>query len=264
MATFQMALQRAALLDVPPRTRLVIGVAGVAGIGLIAMASLVSGQEQYIQTDKIIHFSGYTVLATVFILALRPILFLPALMALVAIGMGIELLQPKTGRSFDMMDQMANSVGVVVGAALGLVVRGTYAFIHTELIAADARRRLVSFAPGQVVYRQGDPSEQFYVIKSGLIEISREADGTQSQLMVLRPGEVPGAVAAIQGIPYQVTATALTPATLYRMELRELMESAKGKEDPVVAVLCCFSDRLLEMVKEREQREARVEAKEHG
>ncbi len=42
------------------------------------------------------------------------------------------------------------------------------------------------------------------------------------------------------------------------------MESAKGKEDPVVAVLCCLSDRLLEMVKEREQREARVEAKEHG
>jgi len=25
------------------------------------------------------------------------------------------------------------------------------------------------------------------------------------------------------------------------------MESAKGKEDPVVAVLCCLSDRLLEI-----------------
>ncbi len=40
MATFQTALQRAALLDVPPRTRLVIGVAGVAGIGLIAWAGV--------------------------------------------------------------------------------------------------------------------------------------------------------------------------------------------------------------------------------
>ena len=38
-------------------------------------------------------------------------------------------------------------------------------------------------------------------------------------------------------------------------------------EDPVVAVLCCLSDRHLEMVKEREEREEReawVEAKERG
>jgi len=40
MATFQTALQRAALLDVPLRTRLVIGVAGVAGIGLMAWAGV--------------------------------------------------------------------------------------------------------------------------------------------------------------------------------------------------------------------------------
>jgi hypothetical protein len=73
------SLQLAALsrsdFDIPPRTRRLIAVAGAAGIVVSAAGSLVGGQDQTIELDKILHFSGYAILAALFVLALRPLLF---------------------------------------------------------------------------------------------------------------------------------------------------------------------------------------------
>ena len=128
----QLALLSRSVLDIPSRTRLIIAIAGVIGIGLIAMESLVGNQSQTIQMDKLIHFSGYGILALVFVLALRPILFTPVLVLLLAVGMAIEFLQLKTGRMFDLRDAYANGLGVAIGASIGLIVRGIYSFIQKD------------------------------------------------------------------------------------------------------------------------------------
>jgi len=74
----------------------VILVGGLTGVVLITVASLMSGDESRIQVDKIIHFTGYATLSCVFVLALRPILYVPGLIAMIALGFGIEYMRAFT------------------------------------------------------------------------------------------------------------------------------------------------------------------------
>jgi hypothetical protein len=76
---WQLAQLSGMVLDIPPR---VLGIAAVMGVGFVAMQSLVGHQPGTIRVDKIIHFSGYAMLAAVFVMALRPAHFLPVLAVL--------------------------------------------------------------------------------------------------------------------------------------------------------------------------------------
>lgn len=232
--------------DILRRSRLLLTAAGLVGIALVAVESLVAGQPHTVQTDKILHFSGYAILALVFVLALRLRACLPALLGLAAMGVAIEFLQTQTGRTFDLRDAYANGTGVAVGGALALLIRGTYAFVRRELATARVRRRLVSFAPGQTILREGENVETFFVIKSGQVRLTRNVNGTPRELAVMGPGEVVGALGVIQGKSQQETAVALAPTSLYGMDLGELMDSAGGPEQPVSTVLLALTDKLRE------------------
>lgn len=240
----QLALLSRSVLDIPPHTRLLIAIAGVIGIGLIAMESLVGNQSQTIQMDKIIHFSGYATLALVFVLALRPILFTPVLVGLVGVGLAIEFLQVKTGRMFDLRDAYANGLGVVIGASVGLIIRGIYAYIQKDLAIARVKHKLVCFETGSVILREEEPVQKFYIIKSGTVRATREVNGKPVYLNDVGPGAVVGVISVIQGKPQYSTITSLSPTTLYSMGLDELMDSAGGREQPVSTVLMVMADYL--------------------
>ena len=117
------------------------------------MASLVSHKQ--VPLDKVIHFSGYFVLAATFVLSLRPIFFIPGLIGLIGMSIGIEFLQRYTGRSFDVTDMVANASGVVSGGMTGMIIRGIYAFISKELAARKARQQLVRFQKDGILIREG-------------------------------------------------------------------------------------------------------------
>ena len=57
-----------------------------------------------------------------------------------------------------------------------------------------------SVAPGTIIFRQGDPGESFYIIRSGKVRMFREdADGFETDLSVLRAGESFGEMALLTG-----------------------------------------------------------------
>jgi len=259
LETIQLALQSQAVLDIPHRIRHVITIGAIAGIGLVAIGSLVSGQEHRIVTDKIIHFTGYTLLSGLFVLSLRPLLFLPGLVALVGMGVVLELLQTLTGRSFELADALANTTGVAVGAGLALAVRAIHAYIRKDIAAAEVRRRLVSYPPGGVVYREGALAKRFFLVKRGLVEVSREVDGKPRPLSVCGPGDVVGAMSVILGVPQYASAVALTRVSLYAMDLEQLMESAGGREQPVATVLRTLAEKLREVAFKLEQAEGELD-----
>lgn len=89
----------------------------------------------------------------IFVAALRPIMFIPGLIVLIGIGVSVEFPQGFTGRTTDFWDAMANSLGVFVGAAAGLIARG------------------------------------LYVLKSGTVRLSREAHGEVTDLGTFKAGE---------------------------------------------------------------------------
>ena len=254
LQTIQLALQSAAVFDIPPRTRRVILVGGLIGVVLITAASLVSGEASHIQVDKIIHFTGYATLSGVFVLALRPMLYIPGLLALVALGFGIEYLQGFTTREVDVWDGVANTIGVFLGATVGLSARGVYSYIRRELILSDVRRNTASWAAGETILEQGAESRRFYVVKSGMVRLSREHNGDRTDLGLLGPGDVFGILGALERQPQHASAIAVMPSTVFAMEADDLIEDSQGSNRPAITVIRALTKYLREATEKLEGR----------
>ena len=105
----------------------------------------------------------------------------------------------------------------------------------------DALRQLapVTVAAGQVVIRQGDDADRFFVIVSGRFDVSRAADALSEpvHVRVLGPNDVFGELGLLRREPRSATVRALDDGLLFSME-REAFLSMVGARRAV-------SDRLL-------------------
>ncbi len=244
ISNLQLALRAQAGFDIPPRTRRLIAVAGLAGMVVIVVGSLVGGTDQTIEVDKVLHFSGYAVLAALFVLALRPLLFMPALLTLIGMGFLVEYLQSFTGRNMDVADGVANTLGVAVGASVAVLIRAAYAYVRRELAMLRVRRNLTHFPPGGIILREGGRTRSLYVIKSGQVRLSKQVGDQDVELGLAQAGDVVGALGVLLRIPQFATVEAVGPTTLYRMELSELLDSVGGREQPVGTVLRFLAESL--------------------
>lgn len=237
LSNHELALRSRQVLDLGPRQARLIFLGGVAGIVLVVVASLVGNRPETIAVDKLLHFGGYATLAAVFVLALAPRWYGPSLAGLVGTGVLIELLQPLNLRTFDPADALANALGVLLGAAAGLGARLVYGYLKTELAEFQVQHQLLSFAPGEVIVREGQRVDQFYVIKEGTVGLyCREGE---ADVLVARayPGEMFGLLAEILHRPLVTTVVAETPVVLYRTDYDRLIADVGGREQPLGIVL---------------------------
>ena len=128
----------------------------------------------------------------------------------------------------------------VDASRIRLLERPIFAGLPPARIEAAARQ-LVPLAvdPGDVVVRQGDPADRFYVIDSGAMRVTQVQDGDVHLLRDLGPGDVFGEIGLLRGVPRTATVTASTPAVLYSLDASafgELVGSGPG-----------LSSRLLDM-----------------
>ena len=81
-----------------------------------------------------------------------------------------------------------------------------------ELIAQLAGRlQREEVLPGATVVRQGEPGDRFYIVLSGLLNVTQEELGERR---LLRPGDSFGEVALAMGIPRTASVRAITPAVV--------------------------------------------------
>ena len=66
-------------------------------------------------------------------------------------------------------------------------------------------------APGETVVREGDPGDRFYIVLSGLFQVTQ---GDLGERRLLRPGDSFGEVALAMRIPRTASVRALTPAVV--------------------------------------------------
>lgn len=94
--------------------------------------------------------------------------------------------------------------------------------------AAQERR----FAAGQEIFREGDPGDGIYIVKSGLIEISSQLNPDHRQVLSqLGPGQIFGEMAIIENLPRSAAASAVHPTVaifLARAEMQALLERSPG------------------------------------
>lgn len=94
----------------------------------------------------------------------------------------------------------------------------------------------VNFAPGEVIFREGDAPTTAFMVESGSTEVYRGADNNPQILGQLGPGDLLGEMAIIDSSPRSASARALTDCVLTvldHFQLRERLEKA----DPIVRAL---------------------------
>jgi ATP-binding cassette, subfamily B, bacterial len=76
--------------------------------------------------------------------------------------------------------------------------------------------RRENVTPGQTLVRQGEDGERFYVVLSGLLEVTQEGRGNVG---LLRPGDYFGEVALAMDMPRTASVRVVTPATIASCDL---------------------------------------------
>ncbi len=80
---------------------------------------------------------------------------------------------------------------------------------HLSKLAARLEREEI--APGATVVRQGDEGDRFYLVLSGMLNVTQEGIGERR---MLRPGDTFGEVALAMKIPRTASVRAVTPAVV--------------------------------------------------
>jgi len=94
------------------------------------------------------------------------------------------------------------------------------------LEAAAGRLTPIAVKAGDVVIRQGDPSDLFYIIGSGrfAVDQTESAIGATHRLRVMGPDEVFGELGLMNGTPRTATVTAETDGTLLSLAGADFLE----------------------------------------
>lgn len=107
-----------------------------------------------------------------------------------------------------------------------------------EGLARSLRRR--EWSPGDVVVREGDPGDRFYLIDAGELDVS--ADG--ATVNRLGPREGFGEIALLHAVPRTATVTALTPVSLWELERAPFLAAATGHVSAREAATTLSEERL--------------------
>lgn len=245
MKVRELALRSGAVLDIPPNAARLLSLVGVIGVVLVVAGSLVGDRPETIEIDKLIHFSAYGTLATVFVLSLPLRWAMYPLIWLTLLSYAIELLQPFNMRSFDVGDAIANTLGVTIGAGLGLAIRYGYGYVKTELESARIRRSMLTFPAGATLLAEGQQVDKFYAIRRGSVVLyKQEPTGDRVVVTRLEAGKMFGLLPEVLKIPQPTTVVAETPVQIYPIDYDELVRDIGGPQQPLGIVIAHMADEL--------------------
>lgn len=153
----------------------------------------------------------------------------------------------------DTRAQLAKQVTTAVGDATTAVLmaeRYIEELKHAERAFPEVPRdvvarategmRVLTFAPGHVVIREGDPPDAFYVIVRGeAIVMQRDEDGAERVVNTLKDGQFFGELGMLRGEPRNATVRARTSIELIaidRSAFRMLVESSQATADEIARI----------------------------
>src|SRR5215204_5346830 len=79
------------------------------------------------------------------------------------------------------------------------------------------RAELISCGKGQVICKQGDPADAFYLIRSGLVRVAQDMPGGELVRTYLKRGEFFGEIGLLRDQPRNATCSALDAADVVRV-----------------------------------------------
>ena len=156
-------------------------------------------------------------------------LLMPALIStvglrwgLVVVGLGVTAIVVGGARGLSRIDRIAL-------APPGLeLLRGVplLALLPQATLESLARALIpVEVGPGQVVIREGDHGDRFYVIETGSVEVTKDG----RQVAILGPGDFVGEIALLRDVPRTATVTATSATVLQALERSQFLPAVTGQ-----------------------------------
>jgi len=110
-----------------------------------------------------------------------------------------------------------------------------------EVVAETASRmRILTYAPGAVVIREGDVSDRFFVVAKGeAVVVQRDPTGTERTLNTLRAGDYFGEVGILSGQTRNATVKAKTSLEVLALDqdaFRALVKNSQATGDEITRV----------------------------
>ena len=100
------------------------------------------------------------------------------------------------------------------------------------------------FAPGGTIVKQGHAGDAAYLILKGAAEVAVSAGGKTRPVAAVEPGAFIGELAMIAGLPYSITAVAVSAVSAARVSRTLFMRVAEEFPDFGVKVFAALSRKL--------------------
>lgn len=120
-----------------------------------------------------------------------------------------------------------------------LLLQGVDIFLETEtehLAKVAAIAQEVRFAPGTVIFREGEPSDALYVVLEGTVSLRK----AELEKTAVREKETFGMWALLDESPRLVTAVAVTETKALKIEREYLYDVLASHFDIVRGILKCL------------------------
>jgi MFS family permease len=104
-----------------------------------------------------------------------------------------------------------------------------------QLERLAARSEQVRIPAGEVIFREGDPGDRFYVVEEGEVEIAGRTFG---------PGDAFGEIALLRDIPRTATVTVRTDVVLRAIRREDFVDAVTGQADVAEAADALIASRL--------------------
>jgi CRP/FNR family cyclic AMP-dependent transcriptional regulator len=77
----------------------------------------------------------------------------------------------------------------------------------------ESRNNVTTFRRGDLIFAEGSQGDEFFIVITGLVGLSKVVDGVQKELHRIGSGEIFGEIAVISSMPRSASATALESDT---------------------------------------------------
>src|SRR5512140_2082174 len=102
------------------------------------------------------------------------------------------------------------------------------------------------FARGTVLFREGEPGKEMYVVQSGRVNVSKNAGDVEKILASLGPGEFLGEMSILNNKPRSATATCAEPSKVLVIDATPFEAMIRGNAEIAIRMIKKLADRLQE------------------
>ena len=102
------------------------------------------------------------------------------------------------------------------------------------------------FPRGTVLFREGDPGKEMYVVQTGRVTISKRVGDVEKPLTTLGPGEFLGEMSILNNRPRSATATCTDACKLLVIDAKTFEAMIRGNAEIAIRLIKKLADRLQE------------------